>query len=59
MLAVGFIVREATREAPPTEFVAVLQKSAETPAFVASINLDTRELTVRPLAAAAATRQIL
>ena len=33
------------------EFVAVLQKSADSPAFVASVNLDSGELTVRPLAA--------
>jgi anti-sigma-K factor RskA len=51
MLAVGFVVRETRREAAPTEFVAILQRNAETPAFVASINVDTRELTVRPLAA--------
>jgi anti-sigma-K factor RskA len=50
-LAIGFIAREATRAVAPTEFVAVLQKSADSPAFVVSINLDSRELTVRPLAA--------
>jgi anti-sigma-K factor RskA len=51
MLAVGVIVREATRQASPHEFVAVLQKSADAPAFLASVNLDSGELSVRPLAA--------
>jgi anti-sigma-K factor RskA len=51
MLAVGLVISETRREMAPTEFVAVLQRNAETPAFVASINVDTRELTVRPLAA--------
>lgn len=50
MLAVGVVIREATRETAPREFVAVLQKSADSPAFVASINIDTRQLTVRPVA---------
>src|SRR6202000_2801900 len=35
------------------EFVAVLQKSADSPAFVITVNLDTRDLTVRPVAAPA------
>jgi anti-sigma-K factor RskA len=51
MLAVGVIVREATRQTIPHEFVAVLQQSADSPAFVASVNLESGELTVRPLAA--------
>jgi anti-sigma-K factor RskA len=51
MLAVGVVVREATRQANPREFVAVLQKSADSPAFIASVNLDSGELSVRPLAA--------
>jgi anti-sigma-K factor RskA len=51
LLAIGVVTREATRSEAPTEFVAVLQKSADLPAFVASIDLKTRELTVRPLAA--------
>jgi anti-sigma-K factor RskA len=51
MLAVGVVVREATRQAAPREFVAVLQKTADSPAFVASVNLDSGELSVRPLAA--------
>lgn len=51
ILAVGIGVREATRLAAPHEFVAVLQKSADQPAFIVTINLDTRDLTVRPVAA--------
>jgi anti-sigma-K factor RskA len=50
-LAIGFIAREATRAVAPREFVAVLQKSADSPAFVASINLNSGELSVRPVAA--------
>ena len=53
LLMVGLVFRETTREAGPHEFVAVLQKSADSPAFTVSINLDTREVTVRPVAAAA------
>jgi anti-sigma-K factor RskA len=49
--AIGFVTREAMRSEAPTEFVAVLQKSPDLPAFVASIDLTTRVLTVRPLAA--------
>ena len=51
ILAVGIGVRESTRVATPHEFVAVLQKSADQPAFVVTVNLDTRDLTVRPVAA--------
>lgn len=50
-LAIGVGIRESMRVATPHEFVAVLQKSADQPAFVVSVNLDTRELTVRPVAA--------
>ena len=50
-LAIGFVAREATRTNAPTEFVAILQKSADSPAFVASINLAKGELSVRPVAA--------
>jgi anti-sigma-K factor RskA len=50
-LAIGFVAREATRVAQPKEFVAILQKSADSPAFVASINLAKGELSVRPVAA--------
>ncbi|MFZ0205650.1 MAG: anti-sigma factor [Roseiarcus sp.] len=55
MLAIGVVFREATRETAPHEFVAVLQKSADSPAFAVTVNLDTRELTVRPVAAPAQT----
>ena len=50
-LAIGFVARQATRAVPPKEFVAILQKSADSPAFVASINLAKGELSVRPVAA--------
>jgi anti-sigma-K factor RskA len=50
-LAIGIVGREATRPAAPGEFVAVLQKSPDSPAFVATVNLARGELTVRPVAA--------
>jgi len=50
-LAVGFVARETTRNAAPHEFVAVLQKGPDQPAFIVSVNLDERSLTVRPVAA--------
>jgi anti-sigma-K factor RskA len=50
-LAIGIGVRENMRVATPHEFVAVLQKSADAPAFVVTVNIDTRNLTVRPVAA--------
>ena len=59
MLAIGIVVREASRASGPHEFVAVLQKSADSPAFVVSINLDTRELTVAPGRGAGAGGQFL
>jgi anti-sigma-K factor RskA len=51
MLAIGVVFREATRETTPRQFVAVLQKSADSPAFAVTVNLDSRELTVRPVSA--------
>ena len=51
LLAIGLVVGQTHRAAAPNEFVAILQTSPEAPAFVASVNIDTRELTVRPLAA--------
>jgi anti-sigma-K factor RskA len=51
MLAIGLGVRETTREAPPREYVAILQKDAASPAFEVTVNLDRQELTVRPVAA--------
>jgi anti-sigma-K factor RskA len=53
VLAIGFVVRETTREAVPHEYVAILQKDAGSPAFEVTVNLDRRELTVRPVAAQA------
>ena len=50
-LAVGLVVRETTRTAAPHEFVAVLQKGPDQPAFIVTVNLDDRSLTVRPVAA--------
>ncbi|MGA2041750.1 MAG: anti-sigma factor [Roseiarcus sp.] len=50
-LALAGGLREFTRASSPREFVAVLQKSADEPAFVVTVNLDTRDLTVRPVAA--------
>ena len=53
VLAVGFIAREATPEGVPHEYVAILQKDAASPAFAITVNLDTREFTVRPVEATA------
>jgi anti-sigma-K factor RskA len=53
VVLVGAVGREATREAAPHEFVAVLQKSPDAPAFAVSVNIDTREFTVRPVSAPA------
>ncbi len=53
VLAVGFVARETTREAVPRQYVAILQKDAASPAFAITVNLDTREFTVRPVAATA------
>ncbi len=53
VLAVGLLARETTRQAVPHEYVAILQKDAASPAFTITVNLDTREFTVRPVAATA------
>ena len=53
MLAIGVFAREVGRSNAPHEFVAVLQKSSDSPAFAVSVNIDTRELVVRPVAATA------
>jgi anti-sigma-K factor RskA len=53
VLAIGFAGREATRQAVPHEYVAILQKDAASPAIEVTVNLDTRELAVRPVAAQA------
>jgi anti-sigma-K factor RskA len=49
-LAIGIGLRESTRIGAPHQFVAVLQKSADSPAFIITVNLDSRDLTVRPVA---------
>jgi anti-sigma-K factor RskA len=53
VLAIGFIAREMAREAAPHQYVAILQKDAASPAFAITVDLDAREFTVRPVAAAA------
>ncbi len=53
LLAIGLIARETTREAGPREYVAILQKDANSPAFEVTVDLDRQELTVRPVAAQA------
>jgi anti-sigma-K factor RskA len=52
-LALGLGVSEMSRLSTPKNFVAVLQKDAASPAFVVSVDLSTRELTVRPIDAVA------
>ncbi len=52
-LAVGIGLQESTRRSAPHEYVAVLQKSADSPAFMVTVNLDQRSLIVRPVAASA------
>ncbi len=52
-LAVVLISGEIRQSAAPQKFVAVLQKDAASPAFVVSVDLKTRELTVRPVSAVA------
>jgi anti-sigma-K factor RskA len=49
-LAIGIAVWPMLRP-PAGSFVAVLQKDAASPAFLISVNMDTRVLTVRPVAA--------
>jgi len=53
MLGVGVVFRESTRATAPHQFVAVLQKSPDAPAFAVTVDIDTREFTVRPVAAQA------
>jgi anti-sigma-K factor RskA len=53
LLAVGLVARETTREAAPHEYVAILQKDAGAPAIEVTVDLDRRELRVRPVAAQA------
>lgn len=49
MLFVGY--HEFLPPAPERTFVAVLQKDAQSPAFLVSVDLDKRMLTIRPVAA--------
>ena len=44
-------VLKAPQTDAPTSFVAMLQKDAASPAFVVSVNIATREMTIRPVAA--------
>ncbi len=53
LLAVGFFAREAGRSSAPREYVAILQKDANSPAFEVTVDLDRRQLSVRPVAAQA------
>jgi anti-sigma-K factor RskA len=46
------VVREVVREAPrPAQLVAVFQKDEQSPAFLLTIDVDKRMVTVRPVAA--------
>ncbi len=49
----GVAVQQYASLGTPKNFVAVLQKDAGSPAFVVSVNVDTRALTIRPVAATA------
>jgi anti-sigma-K factor RskA len=49
LLVVGY--REMTRPEPEKSFVAVLQKDAQSPAFLVSVDLEQKLLTIRAVAA--------
>ena len=51
MIALG--LRETAGPSGPRNFVAVMQKDAVSPAFIVSVDLDTRALTIRAVAAGA------
>ena len=56
------VVREVVREVPsarPAQFVAVFQKDEQSPAFLMSVDIDKRTVTVRPGRGRAARRQVL
>jgi anti-sigma-K factor RskA len=53
ILAIGWGTRETIVGRAPRQYVAVLQKDAASPAFAITVNLGTREFTVRPIAATA------
>jgi anti-sigma-K factor RskA len=50
-LLVTIGVRETTRTTTPRSFVAVFQKDDALPSFLLTIDLDTRQLTIKPVAA--------
>ncbi len=50
-LAIAIGVREFTPKEPSKNLVAVLQKDAASPAFLVTVNVDDRVMTVRPVAA--------
>lgn len=50
---VGVGVQQYAGLNAPKSFVAVLQKDADSPAFVVSVNVESRELKIRPVAASA------
>jgi anti-sigma-K factor RskA len=50
-LAIAIPVREAMHATKPQNFVAVFQKDDALPSFLLTIDLATRELTIRPVAA--------
>ena len=52
-LAAALVFLVAVRPTPPHQFVAVLQKSPEAPAFALTVDLDKLEFSVRPVAAQA------
>ena len=49
LVAIG--VRESMRPQAPTSYVAVFQKDDSSPAFLLSVDLETRVLSIRPVAA--------
>jgi anti-sigma-K factor RskA len=50
-LAIGIVAQDMLRQAEPSNFVAVLQKDAASPAFLVEVDLNSRLMTVRPVAA--------
>ncbi|SDR62554.1 Anti-sigma-K factor RskA [Rhizobiales bacterium GAS191] len=50
-LALAVVWQDMLRPPQPSNFVAVLQKDAASPAFLVEVNLNSRLLTVRPVAA--------
>jgi len=53
LLLVAIGVREYGREQTPQNYVAVFQKDDASPAFLLSVDLGSRQLTIRPVAAQA------